>query len=298
MVTRFTDDFMIEFLIRLFARLPLSVAQTFGSLLGRLAWRLNGRERKTVEVNIGLCFPELSGQEREKLAKTSLRENGKLITELPKSWLSGKGYWDSRLEGAVFTEEVRRLRGEGRGVIIAAPHLGNWEIGLNAITAAGPTTVLYRPPRQQWLQAVMDDGRKATGASTAPTTMQGIRALMAALRRGEIVAILPDQVPKEFEQSGVVDAPFFGHPAPTMTLISKLAGKTKAPVLAAYAERRERGRGFDVRFLPVDERVYDPSAEVSATAVNAAVEALVKTAPDQYQWTYRRFGIERYTKQS
>jgi len=284
---------MTEFFIRLFALLPLSAAQGCGSLLGRLAWRLNGRERKNTEVNIHLCFPELGAREQQELVRRTLRENGKLLTELPKSWLASTDYWGMRLEARLFTEEVRRLLGEGRGVIIAAPHLGNWEVGLRAITAAGPTTVLYRPPRQAWLNTVMEQGRIATGARTAPTDMQGIRALMSALRKGEIVAILPDQVPKELEQSSV-PAPFFGHPAPTMTLISKLARKTGAPVVAAYAERLPGGKGFRGNFRYVDQRVTDSSAEISAAAVNDAVEALVRLSPEQYQWTYRRFGMNFY----
>jgi KDO2-lipid IV(A) lauroyltransferase len=97
------------------------------------------------------------------------------------------------------------------------------------------------------------------------------------------------------EQSSVT-APFFGHPAPTMTLISKLARKTGAPVVAAYAERLPRGKGFRVRFQAVDEAVSDVSAEVSAAAVNDAVETLVRLSPDQYQWTYRRFGMAFYRR--
>lgn len=286
---------MTEFFIRLFAMLPLSGAQATGSLLGRLAWHLNGRERKNAEINIRLCFPDLQAPEQKELIRSTLRENGKLIAELPKSWLASGEYWRKRLEGQAFTDEIRRLLEQGRGVIIAAPHLGNWEVGLHSITAAGPTTVLYRPPRQAWLASVMDQGRIATGAKTAPTDMQGIRALMSALRNGEIVAILPDQVPKEMEQSSVT-APFFGHPAPTMTLISKLARKTGAPVVAAYAERLPRGKGFRVRFEAVDEAVSDASAEVSAAAVNHTVEALVRLSPHQYQWTYRRFGMAVYRR--
>lgn len=286
---------MTEFFIRLFAMLPLSGAQATGSLLGRLAWHLNGRERKNAEINIRLCFPDLQAPEQKELVRRTLRENGKLIAELPKSWLASGEYWRKRLEGQAFTDEIRRLLEQGRGVIIAAPHLGNWEVGLHSITAAGPTTVLYRPPRQAWLASVMDQGRIATGAKTAPTDMQGIRALMSALRNGEIVAILPDQVPKEMEQSSVT-APFFGHPAPTMTLISKLARKTGAPVVAAYAERLPRGKGFRVRFEAVDEAVSDASAEVSAAAVNHTVEALVRLSPHQYQWTYRRFGMAVYRR--
>jgi KDO2-lipid IV(A) lauroyltransferase len=286
---------MTEFFIRLFAMLPLSGAQATGSLLGRLAWHLNGRERKNAEINIRLCFPDLQVPEQKELVRRTLRENGKLIAELPKSWLASGEYWRKRLEGQAFTDEIRRLLEQGRGVIIAAPHLGNWEVGLHSITAAGPTTVLYRPPRQAWLASVMDQGRIATGAKTAPTDMQGIRALMSALRNGEIVAILPDQVPKEMEQSSVT-APFFGHPAPTMTLISKLARKTGAPVVAAYAERLPRGKGFRVRFEAVDEAVSDASAEVSAAAVNHTVEALVRLSPHQYQWTYRRFGMAVYRR--
>lgn len=284
---------MAEFFIRLFALLPLSSAQAVGSLLGRLAWLLNGRERKNAEINIRLCFPELQKKEQQQLVRRTLRENGKLITELPKSWLASGDYWQRRLEAEAFTEEVRGLLAHGRGAIIAAPHQGNWEVGLRAITAAGPTTVLYRPPRQQWLGSIMDQGRVATGAKTAPTDMQGIRALMSALRNGEIVAILPDQVPKGLERSSVM-APFFGHPAPTMTLISNLARKTGAPVVAACAERLPRGRGFRGRYRIVDERVTDPSPEVAAAAINEAVEALVRLSPGQYQWTYRRFGMAAY----
>jgi KDO2-lipid IV(A) lauroyltransferase len=131
--------------------------------------------------------------------------------------------------------------------------------------------------------------RERFGARLVSADNTGIRALYKALERGEMVAILPDQVPSA--RSGSVFAPFFGIPASTMVLLSRLAVKTGAPVMFAYAERLPRGRGYHLHFLPAPPDVNHGDLESSAATVNAMVEKCVRAAPDQYQWVYKRFRV-------
>jgi len=109
---------------------------------------------------------------------------------------------------------------------------------------------------------------------------------MAALKRGEKVGILPDQDPSE--GMGVF-VPFFGVEANTMTLLSKLARRSGALVVVAYAQRLPRGRGFDAYFFPVGDDVLSADVERSAAALNETVERCVRHCPQQYMWSYKRY---------
>ena len=101
-----------------------------------------------------------------------------------------------------------------------------------------------------------------------------------------MVAILPDQDPGK---SGGIHAPFFGHPARTMTLVSKLANKTKAEVLYIVGERLEKGKGFAVHILPADDDIASKDELIAATALNRGVERCVSINPSQYLWSYKRY---------
>lgn len=282
---------VILILLRLYSRLSLPVAQSLGDLLGRLAWRLHVPERDVALANLQHCLPALSAAEHEVLARQALRESAKLLAEVPLAWLKPTSAWQGKIALHGFDQRLVELREAGRGVILVAPHLGNWEIGLNAITASIKTTVLYRPPRARWSEAMMVAGRQATGAQAAPTDAAGIKLLLQALKRGEAVAILPDQTPKPSSGAAAVFAPFFGQPAYTMTLVSKLAAKTGAAVLTVYAERLPQGHGFSMHYADLSESIYDADVLSSVTALNQAVEACARACLTQYQWGYKRFKV-------
>lgn len=288
---------MLRFLLTLYARIPLRAAQRLGGFIGRFAWTFRLRERHTAEVNIALCFPHLPPQQQQQLVKQTLVENGKLMAELPIAWLRPFSEWESKVDVREFRRRVLEKHQLGKGLIVAVPHMGNWELGLDAIASVAPTTVLYRPPRQQWLEEIMTGGRTATGAVLVPSTGSGIKELVAALKRKEIIIILPDQIPKQLQNAGGLYSPFFGHPAMTMTLLSKLAAKTVAPVVLAYVKRLPAGEGFLGRILDAEHAVNDPDLEVSVGALNKTIETAVLEAPTQYQWVYRRFHGKVYKKQ-
>jgi len=147
-------------------------------------------------------------------------------------------------------------------------------------------TCLYRPARQQGMGTVVVAGRERMGIRLAPTDTRGVRILLQALKVNELIGILPDQDPRD--EAGVF-APFFGVQAKTMTLLSRLAHKSGAPLLFCMAERLPWGRGFRLHFLPAPSGIDSSNTALAAAALNQGVEQGVKLAPAQYQWSYKRF---------
>ena len=281
-------DALVLFALRLLAALPLPFAQALGWCVGSLAALLPNRERANAEVNVALCFPQMPARERRRFVRRALIESACTVLESPRAWLRDPEKLLRNVDPQDGAARIHAALARGKGLIFAAPHLGNWEMGVHFLTCTAPTTVLYRPPRQQVLESVMVRGRGRDQAQVVPTDAGGIRALYQALGRGEAIAVLPDQQPKE-EGSAAVFAPFFGVPALTMTLLPRLARKTGAAVLYVFVERLPQGRGFRMHWLDAPEGIDDADPVVAATALNRGVEACVARCPTQYQWTYRRF---------
>jgi KDO2-lipid IV(A) lauroyltransferase len=156
---------------------------------------------------------------------------------------------------------------------------------VSAIYAAQhfPITVLYRQPHVKALDRLILSGRGRGREKLAPATLKGVRALIKALKDGEAVGILPDQVPGNGE--GVwVD--FFGRPAYTMTLIGRLCQITQPAVFVAIARRLPGSAGFEIDVRRIEG---DLSGEAGARRINAAIEDAVRRCPEQYLWAYNRY---------
>lgn len=177
---------------------------------------------------------------------------------------------------------VERARLPGQGVIFLTPHLGGFEICAQYIAQRTPITVLYRPPKMRWLEPLMIAGRSRWGAKVAPANLRGVRLFYKALQRGEAVGLLPDQTPGMGEGAW---ADFFGRPAYTMTLVSRLQKATNALLVMVHAERLPQGAGFQLHFEAL------PAQGIDETALNRAVEAVVRRCPAQYLWGYNRYKV-------
>ena len=237
-------------LLRVAALLPLPLAHAIGSALGWLLWRIPGNSPRTIaERNLSLCFPEWPAAERDALLRQNLRETGKLLLELGPLW-----FWTGERVLALVgravpgEEALATAVRQKRGAILLTPHLGAWEMAGLYYSSRHPLTILYRPSRLG-LDELSRQGRGRLGGKVVATDASGVRALLTALRDGEVLGILPDQDPG---QEGGVFAPFFGIAANTMTLVSRLALKTGVPVFLTWAERLPRGQGFvlHLRALP------------------------------------------------
>lgn len=282
---------LLIFFLRLMAMGSLARARRWGKWLGWISWQTRSRMAQTTRTNLALCYPKLSESECQLLARDSIYNTFQTITEGGPAWL-----WpNSRVMEHVLHVEglalLKAAQAENRGTVVIAPHLGNWEVfGLYLNQCGcGQTSQLYQAPRDARLDSLIHAARSRAGANMVSTDAKGIIALVKSLKRGEIVGILPDQVPDD--ASGGEFAPFFGKTVLTMTLVSRLLQKTGARAVLGFAERtwRDGRAGWNIIFEAVPEEIYAEHIQISVSALNSSIEQLVSRAPAQYQWEYKRF---------
>ena len=276
----------ISGLLRCLAVLPWWCLRGLGYGLGWLLYAFKGREVQNVLANVAITYPALDAHQRSVFTRQALYHSAITYLEMPRIWLSSALLSD-RIDDQGLAQVMSDLLAQGRGLILAMPHLGNWEMVSSAVDPRVPITGLYRPPRQAWLEPMVLAGRNKARIRTVSITKSGLKALHSALKAQEVVAILPDQVPKS-ASSAAVSAPFFGRDALTMVLLNRLARRHQSPVLWVWAKRLPTGR-YQIRYSIGDEQLRAADPLLAATALNQAIEACVADCPTQYQWAYRRF---------
>lgn len=278
---------LIAAVLRALSWMPLRVNQSLGRGVGYLLWWLPNSNKRITLQNLAVAYPHMSTRERARLAKQSLLHLGQAVTELGPVWC-----WpQKKLLAKVVEVRGRHLLEEAlsqdKGALFLTPHMGCWELNAVYLAALSPSTFLYQPPHVASLEAVMHQARSRFGAQLVPTDMRGVRSLIQALKHGEVSGILPDQDPGA---RGSVYAPFFGHPARTMTLVSKLLQKSGASCLYMVMERLPAAQGYRLHVLPVDTGGLASDDELAAAqALNAGAEACIGLAPEQYLWSYKRY---------
>lgn len=275
---------LVFLLLRTIAILPLGVARIFGYIVGSLAWLLRTRGTKVARVNLQHCFPEMVESDRRRLCKESMQEWGKTLLETPQVW-QRQPHWLQdkvlRIDGRAIFDD---LLNQQRGLIIIAPHLGNWEVvGLYCSTLCQMTS-MFSPSGYEALDAWVKSARERVGARLVTADNRGVIQLLRALKQKEVIGILPDQVP---EESGGVFAPLYGQPALTMTLIHNLLRRSGALAVFCYAKRVPGG--FHLVFQGAPPAIYSENQEESLAALNRGVEDCVVGCCSQYQWEYKRF---------
>jgi len=272
------------FLLNLLARLSLPILHGIGFALGWLIYWIPGRHAKRMRDNVfdsGLCVP---GRDCRRLLRQSISESGKAVVELLPMWLRPYEKVLRLVKGSSGWEQIDAARAAGKGVILIGPHIGCFEIIGRHFAARHPLTVMFKPSRQPALDALMLLGRQRGLTTMVPTDLSGVRALLAALKRHEAIAILPDHVASEGDG---VWAPFLGRPAYTTTLVASLQRKTRAAAFFVAAERLSWGRGYHLHVYPLNDTLpADKTA--AALRINKGVEDVIRRFPSQYTWNYNR----------
>jgi len=279
---------LIVLLHKIIGALPLWAVHGVAAVLAGAASVLPTRERHVSEVNLRIAFPDLDAADRRRLVRKSMIETAKTFAEGSAVWGWSRERILAHIGGVSGEERVREAIESGQGVILAAPHLGNWELVGIYCSMSYPLTGLYQRPRLLELETLFKASRERFGAKLVPAGLGAVRTLTRALRRGEMLGILPDQD----AGSGLgVFVPYFGEPANTMTLLPRLAARTGALVVIAYAERLPRSRGFHMHFVPASDDIYEDDIERAAASMNVDIERRVRDLPEQYLWSYKRFRI-------
>lgn len=275
---------MLAFFCKCLSALSLAYIHAIGCWLGKLSWWLDQKSNQIAASNIaqsGLCSDTSSIAQ---MTQSSRIETGKSLLETLYIWGKSQSALLPLVKAVSGSALLEEARASGKGLIFLTPHMGCFEITSIYYGSQHPITVLFRPPKLQWLEDILYSGREKGLVSLAPANAAGVKKLLQALKRGEAVGILPDQIPRTGEGEW---APFFGKPAYTMGLASKLAAKSGATVIMAFGERLPHGQGYHIHLSKVED--------ISTPALlNQAIEQQVAQCPAQYLWQYNRYKQRRY----
>lgn len=265
--------------------LSLKSNRAVARFLGRISWQLSKKNKHVTLTNIQKCFPHLSADKQLQLAKNSTNATIMNMMELGQIWKEGHDI--KRFIGKTSgVDQFSAALKQGKGLLLAVPHMGNWEVLNLFLSQFDKFAFLYKPPSDKKIEQHIIKYRSQSKALQIEATVKGVRKIMLHLKDKGFIGILPDQRPKKGQGHF---APFYNIPTYTMSLFSKLAIKTKVPVFFAYALRTEEG--FDVFFEQSSDDIYT-DIETSVAYMNKKIQDIVDKAPEQYQWTYKRFSIQ------
>ena len=274
---------MFKLLLKPLTLLSLPALHRIGTLIGYIMYALMPESKKNIKENIRQSGLLASNQDINSFIKSNLLESGKSYLESLAIWQKKDNTtlkWVKQCKNWHLAEEALSKK---KGIIFLTPHMGCFEITSKFYGAQRPITVLFRRPKMRWLHALTESGRTNQNINLAPANMLGVRLLIQALKRGEAIGILPDQIPGKGEGEW---APFFGKPAYTMSLASKLAEKTGAAVIMAFGEHLPNGEGFNIHLTQLEN-----GSIATPTLLNKAIEHQIKQNPSQYLWAYPRYKV-------
>ena len=285
------NKIILNFFRIFFSCIPLFLVQSIGILIGYIFHMTNKKSRFLLVKNLTSAMIYKDKAVLNRAINKNIRETGKTIMESLAIWSNKQKRvlsWVSEVQGLA---EIDRAHARKKGIIFLSPHLGCYEITSIYYGSKNPLTILYRPPRKKWLEELIKDGRQKGFNTLAPTNKSGIKQILKSLRNHQAVGILPDQTANKGEGEW---ADFFGRPAYTMVLVSKLAKKTGATVIMAFGERLDIGKGFKIHFKII------PASNVSSPRkLNKVLEDTIMKSPEQYLWNYDKHkGYESQKKKT
>ncbi len=255
------------------------LARTYAGLLDLAMPRL----RRTALRNLSLALPELGAERHRQIADGVFRSIARLLVafaRFPRMRTQNIGGW-IRWEGF---ERVQAALREGRGVLFATAHLGNWELSAYAYALlAAPMNVLVRPLDNPLIDRLVERRRSLTGNRTIGKS-DFARGILKALGRNEAVGVLIDQ---NASLEGGVFVDFFGLPACAASGFAKIAARSGAPVIPGFALWSDEERRYVLRFYSPVPMTGD--AAVDTQALQARLEEVIRAFPDQWLWIHRRW---------
>lgn len=270
-------------LVRALNTLPLRWQMAVGRRLGRIAYALSRRDRRIADINVRLCLPGLTVEERADLVKGHFESLGCALLE------TGLVWWASpqRLQRMVEFEGLEHLRAaleKGRGALMLSAHFTTLEMGARALTLLGPMSVMYLTPKNPLVAELSRRNRGRHALRAIPSDR--VREVLHSLKSNLPVWYAPDQ---RYTEKNSEIVPFFGQPAASNVATSRLAKISGAPVLPYFPKRRADNRGYVIQIhapfdnFPSDDPVAD------TRRFHELIEGNVRDHPEQYLWTYKRF---------
>lgn len=273
-------------LLKSLSKLPLRWIQNLAKSIANLLFLSNSSIRRTTEINLKVAYPDLSEEQRLKLAKKSVQSQCMTYAESVKIWGSSPDFALQQIKTVhqleIFTEALKNPN----GCLAVVPHFGTWELMNAWLNQHADPVIMYKPNKNPDIDRFVLESRQSLSSVLVPTDETGVRSIFKHLKSGGFSVILPDHVPNE---SGGIYSPFYGLNTLSSTLLSKLAAKTQCSVVGLHCLRREDLSGFDLYVTPLSQNINSKDLQRSVDALNKDLESMINTAPEQYIWGYKRF---------
>jgi KDO2-lipid IV(A) lauroyltransferase len=264
-------------------RLPYALQVRIGRLLGHVVRLFAARRRHIAQVNLAICFPELSDDDRHHMLVENFASMGIGLLEMGMSWWSSNRRLQ-RLHSIEGLEYLHQALERGNGAILLSAHFTTMEIGGRLLAMHIPFQVLYREHKNAVMQYVISQGRNKFTHSAI--LRDNLLAMRRSLKQNIPVWYAPDQ---DFGTGKGMFVPFFGMPAATITATSTLARMAHSPVVPFVQTRLPGAAGYRLTLYPALEGFPGASLEEDTLRINAFLEARIREQPEQYLWAHRRF---------
>ena len=271
-------------LLRFASKQPIKFARFFAKGLAGLVNLLKiSKNNDALKLNLHIALPDLSHEQRELIAKQSVRNELTTYFEFFSIWGSSNQKNIERVQNIYGEHLLHEALAAQKGLVLVVPHFGTWEIMNTYIAQFTEMTIMYKPVKDPGADLFVREARSREGAHLVPTDESGVRQIFKALKQGGTTVILPDHTPKQ----GGEMIPYFGFPLASSNLSAKLIQKTKAKALLLYAIRNDDG--FDMYIEAISETIYQGTANDGTLVIHQAIEDLIRRHPEHYHWTYKRF---------
>lgn len=277
---------MLKLIFQILAHIPLPLLHILGNILGCAMYAFSAADRKRIRQHLRIAnLPS-----NNKMVLRVCQETVKSGLELPIAFFRQPEHIVSLFQEVNGWEHIENAIAQQQGLLLITPHIGSYDLAGRYISERlpFPLTAMYKPPKIKAFDDIMQMGRVRGKGKTAPTSLQGVKQVMKALRAGEATIILPDHVPNPYDGGDGVWVDFFGKPAYTMTLAGKLANINNVQTLFFVGERLPHGRGFALHIAPLSGSLNGDKSH-DAFIMNENVANWVRRFPQQYLFAYNRY---------
>jgi len=275
------------FLGRLFLRtsawVPLRVHRWLAARIAGIVHLIGWRKLEIAHANLARAYPEATPERVERICRANTGEMVGTLLECGPAWRRSQAWVQHHIVEVRGRRHVDTPLQAGQGVLVLGGHLGNWEVSILYGSLTLPIAYLYKPPRSEKVNRLLTEYRSRFDGEMIAIGGAAMRRAVRRLRSGQAVGMLFDQLPRGGDS---VEVPFFGQSVATMTLPHRLIQTTGCAVVMGHC-LRVRG-GWKIRFDPVPDGDHS-NPHVAAAAMNQVLERVVRDAPEQYLWQYRRF---------
>ncbi|MBT2325375.1 lipid A biosynthesis acyltransferase [Variovorax paradoxus] len=272
--------------MRALAHVPLPLVRGFGAVLGRVLHTVAAPRRRVVDTNLALCFPDKSPEERRRIARET-------FVYVAQSWLDRSWLWHApektvaaRLTVKGSAPEIDEIAHGSEPMILFAPHFYGLDAAATALTmhTARPSTTIYTTQRDPMVDAWIREGRKRFGNVITLNRVDGIKPIVAGLRKGGLLYLLPDM---DFGRDQTVFVPFYGVSAATVPSLSRFARLGRAKVVPVVSKLTRTG--YEIEVLPAWQDFPSEDAVADTALMNERLQGYIDSMPSQYYWVHRRF---------